>query len=74
MNIILYNNKNYYYFRLPELSKDVTENLLQINAEHPNFTNLDIKKCENTINNQFVDFECGIRDIEDYLNSGNINF
>lgn len=57
---------------MPEVSKDVTEKLLKINAEHPSFTNLDIKKCENTINNQFIDFECGIRDIEDYLNSGEI--
>ncbi|CAI6365846.1 unnamed protein product [Macrosiphum euphorbiae] len=33
-------------FLLPEISKDLTESLLQ-----------------------FIDFECGIRDIEDYLNS-----
>lgn len=57
---------------MPEVSKDVTERLLQVNAEHINFADLDIKKCENTINNQFIDFECGIRDIEDYLNSGEI--
>jgi len=57
---------------LPEVSKDVTEKLLQVNADHINFTDLDIQKCENTINNQFIDFECGIRDIEDYLNSGKI--
>jgi len=55
---------------LPEISKDLTESLLQVNADHPNFTGLDVKKCENTISNQFIDFECGIRDIEDYLNSG----
>lgn len=57
---------------MPEISKDVTDSLLQINAEHPNFKDLNIQKCENTINNQFIDFECGIRDIEDYLNSGKI--
>lgn len=57
---------------MPEVSKDVTEKLLQVNADHINFTDLDIQKCENTINNQFIDFECGIRDIEDYLNSGKI--
>lgn len=57
---------------MPEVSKDVTEKLLQVNADHPIFTNLDIKKCENTINNEFIDFECGIRDIEDYLMSGKI--
>jgi len=57
---------------LPEISKDLTESLLQVNADHPSFTGLDIKKCENTISNQFIDFECGIRDIEDYLNSGKI--
>lgn len=60
------------FYRLPEVSKDVTEKLLKINAEHPSFTNLDIQKCENTMNNQFIDFECGIRDIEDYLNNGKI--
>lgn len=65
---------NVLFYRLPEVSKDVTEKLLQTNADHPNFTDLDIQKCENTINNQFMDFECGIRDIEDYLNAGKIIF
>lgn len=55
---------------MPEVSKDVTDNILQINADHPNFTSLDVQKCENTINNQLIDFECGIHDIEDFLNSG----